>query len=245
MCIRACLKLLPEVSNVAVFDTAFHQTIPSKAHLYALPEKYYKKHGIRRYGFHGISHQYVAEEAARRLRKSLSGLKIITCHLGGGCSICAVDRGKSVDTSMGFTPAEGLVMMTRSGDLDPSIPLFLQKQERLSPQRVDEIINFESGIYGLCGCKDWLTLLKKVRMGNRKAKLAFDIFVYRLKKYIGAYYAVLGELNALVFTGAIGSSDAMTRRKVCARLPFLKGISVLAIKTNEGLLIARETVKRA
>lgn len=245
MGIKACLKLLPKVPDIAVFDTAFHQTIPKKAYLYALPLKYYKKYDIRRFGFHGISHRYVAEEAAKKLKKPLNKLKIITCHLGGGCSITAINKGKSVDTSMGFTPAEGLVMMTRSGDIDPAIILFLQEKEKLTPKQVDHLINFESGMLGLCGEENMLKVLNKIKRGNKLARLAFDIFIYRLQKYIGAYYAALGGLDALVFTGAVGSGKATTRNAVCRGLKhILKKTKVMAIKTNEELMIAKETARK-
>lgn len=244
MGIKACLKLLPKVPNLAVFDTAFHQSIPQKAYLYALPLKYYKRYKIRRYGFHGISHRYVAEEAARRLKKPLNKLKIITVHLGGGCSVTAVNHGRSVDTSMGFTPAEGLVMMTRCGDIDPAIILFLERKLKLNPDQLDKIINFQSGMLGLCGEKNMLKVLDKVKKRNKLAKLAFDIFVYRIQKYIGAYYAVLGGLDILVFTGAVGSGKPQTRNAVCRGIKhLLKGVKIMAIKTDEELMIAKETLK--
>jgi len=244
MGIKACLKLLPKIPNLTVFDTSFHQTIPKKAYLYALPLKYYKKYRIRRYGFHGISHQYVAEEAAKKLKKPLDKLKIITCHLGGGCSITAINKGKSVDTSMGFTPAEGLVMMTRSGDIDPAIILFLERELRFTPSQIDKIINFQSGMLGLCGEENMLKVLNKVKRGNKLAKLAFDIFVYRIQKYIGAYYAALGGLDALVFTGAIGAGKPKTRNTICQGIKhIIRRVKVLAISTDEELMIARETLK--
>ncbi|NQV29433.1 MAG: acetate/propionate family kinase [Candidatus Marinimicrobia bacterium] len=242
--IKACLKLLPGVPNVAVFDTGFHRNIPEKAYRYALPEKYYKQHKIRRYGFHGISYQYVVGQAMQTKLKKKPRAKIIACHLGGGCSVSASVGGKSIDTSMGFTPLEGLIMMSRSGDLDPGVVLFLQRELKMSAQKVDELLNKESGIYGLAGEKDWLKLLQKMRRGNKKAQLAFDMFCYRIKKYIGAYYAALGGLDGLIFTGAIGSGDATTRRKICAGLPFLQNVPVMAIKTDEEKMIAQEVIKK-
>ena len=245
MGIEACFKLLPKIPNIAVFDTAFHQTMPKRAYLYALPLRYYKKHNLRRFGFHGISHRYVAEEAAKKLKKPLNKLKIITCHLGGGCSICAIDQGKSIDTSMGFTPAEGLVMMTRSGDIDPAIILFLQRKEKLTLKQVDHLINFESGMLGLCGEENMLKVLDQIKKGNRRALLAFDIFVYRLQKYIGAYFAILGGLDVLVFTGAVGSGKPQTRNAVCRKLKhILKRAKVFAIPTNEELMIAKEVARK-
>ena len=242
--IKACRKLLPGVPNIAVFDTGFHQSIPAKAYRYALPEKYYKQHKIRRYGFHGISYQYVIEEALRTKLKGRRQAKIIACHLGGGCSVSASIGGKSIDTSMGFTPLEGLIMMSRSGDLDPGVVLFLQRELKMSASQVDQLLNKESGIYGLAGEKDWLKLLQKMRRGNKNAQLAFDMFCYRVRKYIGAYYAALGGLDGLIFTGAIGSGDSATRRKICTGLPFLKNVPVMAIKTNEEKMIAQEVIKQ-
>ncbi|MBU1178252.1 acetate/propionate family kinase [Patescibacteria group bacterium] len=241
--IKACLKLLPGVPNIAVFDTGFHQSIPAKAFRYALSEKYYRQHKIRRYGFHGISYQYVIGQALQTKLKGKPRAKIIACHLGGGCSISASIGGKSIDTSMGFTPLEGLIMMSRSGDIDPGVVLFLQGELKMSANQVDQLLNKESGIYGLAGEKDWLRLLQKKRQGNKKAQLAFDMFCYRIRKYIGAYYAALGGLDGLIFTGAIGSGDVTTRRKICAGLPFLKGVPVLAIKTDEEKMIAQEVIK--
>lgn len=240
--IKACFKLLPSVQNIAVFDTSFHQTMPEKAYRYALPEKYYKQHGIRRYGFHGISHQYVVGQVLAGKSRRKAPAKIISCHLGGGCSVAASVGGKSIDTSMGFTPLEGLVMMSRVGDLDPGVVLFLQRGLKMSAGRVDKLLNKGSGIYGLAGEKDWLRLLQKMRRGDKKAQLAFDMFCYRIKKYIGAYYAALGGLDVLIFTGAIGSGDAATRRKICTGLPFLQKAKVLAIKTDEEKAIAEEVV---
>jgi len=232
MGIKAAMKIFPDVSNIAVFDTAFHQTMPEKAWRYAIDDKYYKKFDIRRYGFHGISHEFIYNQIKRP--------KVISCHLGGGCSICAIKDGKSIDTSMGFTPLEGLVMMSRSGDIDPAIVLYLQEKAGLSPEEMDEILNFKSGIVALCQEKDWRKVLARVKEKDKLAKMSFDIFVYRLQKYIGAYYTALGGLDVLAFTGAIGSGDPMTREAVCEGLPFLDGVDVRAIETNEGLMIAEK-----
>lgn len=241
--IKAARTVLKGIPNIAVFDTAFHRTISKPVFIYALPLKYYTKHGIRRYGFHGISHQYVVEEAARRLKKPLSRLKLISCHLGGGSSVAAIDRGRVVDTSMGFTPLEGLIMMTRPGDLDPSIPLFMQRKLGLTANKVDDIFNQQSGIYGLTGCSDMLTFLKKVKQRRKKEQLAFESFIHRLKKYIGAYYAILGGVDAIIFTGTVGAGLSITRQAAVKGLPFLQHVKILAISTNEELMIAREVKK--
>ncbi|MFA6296647.1 MAG: acetate/propionate family kinase [Patescibacteria group bacterium] len=243
MGIKASMKLLPNVLNVAVFDTAFHQSIPEKAWRYAIDDKYFKQYGVRRYGFHGISHEYVCGQVKSqksKVKSNNSKLKIISCHLGGGCSVCAISDGKSVDTSMGFTPLEGLVMMSRCGDIDPAIVTYLQKKENLSVDQIEEILNFKSGIFALCGETNWLKVLERVKVNDRLAKMAFDIFVYRIKKYIGSYYAILGGLDVLVFTGSIGSGDALTREAVCDGLPFLENVEVTAIKTDEEMMISRK-----
>ncbi len=237
MGIKAATKLFPGIKNIAVFDTAFHQTLPEKAWRYAINDEYYKKYKIRRFGFHGISHEYVYEKVKSEKKKAE---RVISCHLGGGCSVCAIKDGKSVDISMGFTPLEGLVMMSRCGDIDPEIPLYLQKKEGLSPEKMSEILNFKSGILSLCGEKDWLKVLEGVRAEDVKMKLAFDIFIYCLQKYIGAYYAALGGLDVLVFTGSIGAGDSLTRDEVCKGLAFLDGVEVEAIKTDEEKMIAEK-----
>lgn len=241
--IRASMKILPKVLNIACFDTAFFQDLPEVSFRYGLPEEYFRKYKIRRYGFHGISHRYVAEEAARRIKKPFNKLKIITCHLGGGASIAAIKNGKPIDTSMGFTPCEGLMMMTRSGDLDPIIPLYLLKKTRLSTDDVNYFLNFKSGIYALCGEKNWLRVLERMEKGDKKAKLAFDIYVFRIKKYIGAYTALLSGFDVLVFTGAIGAGKSITRQKICQNLPFLNKVKILAIPTDEEKAIAREILR--
>ena len=244
--VKALREYLPEIKQVAVFDTAFYSALPQAARLYALPLKLSEKHEIKRFGFHGISHKYVMEEAAKILKKPVEKINLITCHLGGGWSVTAIESGKPVDTSMGWTPLEGLVMMTRSGDLDPSIVLELIKEAEGETteekcQWVYNFLNHESGIKGLSGATDYKQLIHLVSMGNTNAKLAFNIAIYRLVKYIGAYSAVLnGKVEAIVFTGAVGSGNPITRDQVMAKLNFLKKVKFLSIPTNEELMIARE-----
>lgn len=244
--ILACKKLLPQVKQVAVFDTAFHQTIPDYAFIYGLPYKYYKKSGIRKYGFHGTSHEYVASEAAKILKRPLSKLKIITCHLGNGCSISAVYKGKSIDTSMGFTPLEGLVMGTRCGDIDPALVTYIMRKDKLQPAQIEDILNKESGLKGISGISnDMRVLEKKIRLGSNKAKLAVDIFVYRIKKYIGAYTAVMGGCDAVVFTAGIGENQKTVRKRICKGLFSHLRVkpAILVIPTDEELMIAAQAYK--
>jgi len=249
--INACVELLPWAKNYAVFDTAFHATIPDYAYLYALPYALYKKYDIRRYGFHGISHAYVSSVAARKLKKAKPNL--ITCHLGSGCSITAVKQGKSVDTSMGFTPLEGLMMSSRSGDLDPAIVFYLER-EGMSLNRVDEIMNFESGLKGVSGLKDMRDIMiasgykipgyqPSVTFTTEQkylAQVALKMFVYRIRKYIGAYFAVLGKVDAIVFTAGVGERNADIRKMILKGLPFKA--RALVVPTNEELMIAREII---
>lgn len=239
MGIKSCLKLLPRVKNVAIFDTAFHSTIPEHVFTYALPLEYRDKYKIRRYGFHGASHHYVAKEASKKLGKKLSKLNLITVHLGGGSSVSAIRNGQSVDTSMGFTPAEGLVMMTRSGDIDPAILLFLQKQG-MSPDSLDQLINKQSGIRGLYGENiGFLEFLDCLAKKEKSAVLAFNIFIYRLQKYIAAYAGILGRVDAVIFTGSIGAGRPETRRAAVRGLKTtLKNVKIFAIKTDEEKEIA-------
>jgi len=237
--IRACQKYLPQIPNIACFDTAFFKDLPNKAKIYALPMELHKKKKIQRYGFHGLSHQYVALEAAKKLQKPIEETKLITIHLGGGSGVAAIKNGKAVDTSMGFTPLEGLVMMTRGGDIDPGIILHLLKNK--SREEVKKILNRKSGIKGLSGYINYLNFLKAVKRGVPKAKLAFDIYIYRIQKYIGAYFAVLGGIDGLVFTGQIGSGEAITRDSVCEGLKkILKDVKVMAIPTDEEKMIAEK-----
>jgi len=263
--IKAARSLLPDVPQVAVFDTAFHQTLPEKAFLYALPYKYYEKYKIRRYGFHGTSHRYIAKRAAKFLKKPLKELKIITCHLGNGCSITAIDRGKSIDTSMGFTPLEGLVMGTRCGDVDAAAVLFLMEKENFTTAQMDNLLNKQSGLLGISGISNDLREVQKWAVkGDQRAKLALEVFAYRIKKYIGAYSAILGGLDALIFSAGIGENEANIRDRVCQGLEFLgvyldkkknRALSkasrfistesspakILVIPTNEEEMIAEET----
>jgi len=230
--IKECQKIFKNVDNIAVFDTEFFANLPEKAYTYALPEDIIKTFGFRRYGFHGISHEYVASKVKAK--------KIITVHLGGGASICAIKDGKAVDTSMGFTPIEGLVMMTRSGNIDAGIVLDLVKKFGLD--RTGEILNKESGLKGICGEEDMLKILDKVKIKNKKAKLAFDIFIYSIQKYIGAYFAILGGCDALIFTGSIGAGETITRKSICKDLKFLSKTKVLTIPTDEELAIAQKVL---
>lgn len=261
MGIEVCREMLPEVPMVAVFDTAAHQTMPPKAYLYGLPVDLHKRHGIRKYGFHGTSHSYVAKEAARRLGRPLEDLRIITCHLGNGCSITAFGEGRSVDTSMGFTPLEGLVMGTRCGDLDPVVPLYLVKELGMSPEEVDNLLNTGSGLKGLCGRRDMRDIIEHSRQGDQAAQTALEVFVYRIQKYIGAYTAALGGVDAIVFTAGIGENSSHIREQVLRPFGYL-GLAVdpdanrqgrtvfstersvvyaMVIPTDEELVIARDT----
>ncbi len=246
--IMACKKLLPGIKQVAVFDTAFHQTLPDYAYIYGLPYYLYKKYRIRKYGFHGTSHEYVAHEAARILKRPLAKLKIITCHLGNGCSITAVNAGKSVDTSMGFTPLEGLVMGTRCGDVDPALVTHIMRKVKLDCLQMDRLLNKSSGLKGISGISNDMRILEaKAKAGNKMAALAVEIFVYRIKKYIGAYIAAMGGCDALVFTAGIGENQKDICRRIHSGLSgFLKKpLSVLVIPTNEELMIARQAYRLA
>lgn len=223
--IEVAFKQAPDVPQVAVFDTAFHQSIPAHAFRYALPEELYQRHQIRRYGFHGASHLYVAKQAASILGHPMDSLNLITVHLGNGASITAIENGKSIDTSMGMTPLEGLIMGTRSGDIDPAIVLYLQKQADKSVDAVDWLLNKESGLQGICGVNDMREVMRLAQAGNRQAELAIKMYCYRITKYIGAYFAVLGRVDALVFTGGIGENSAHIRFNACRSLAQI-GISI-------------------
>ena len=263
--IRACQELMPNVPMVAVFDTAFHQTMPEIAYMYGLPYEYYEKYSVRRYGFHGTSHSYVSKRAADILGKDYSELKTIVCHLGNGASICAVNGGKSVDTSMGLTPLEGLIMGTRSGDVDPSILDFIAQKENLTLPEVMNVLNKKSGVEGVSGVSsDFRDLAAAAAEGNKRAALAIDAFAYRVVKYIGAYVAAMNGVDAICFTAGLGENDAATRAKIVANLEYLgiaideeannirgkevvistadSKVKVLTIPTNEELAICRETV---
>ena len=242
--IIGCQKLFSCVPQVAVFDTAFHQSIAESVYMYPIPTRYYQKYKIRKYGFHGTSHQFVAQEAAKVLKKPLNKLKLITCHLGNGCSLTAIDKGKSVDTSMGFTPLEGLMMGTRSGDIDTAAVFYLMKKEKLSIAAMDEILNKKSGILGVSGLSnDFRILRKALKRGSAKAKLAYEMFVYRLKKYIGAYYFILGRPDAVCFTGGIGEHSEGIVSNIKSDILKISGgkTKVLVIPTDEELMIANLT----
>jgi len=262
--IRVALELFPETSQVAVFDTAFHQTIPPKAHIYALPYELYEKYRVRRYGFHGTSHKYVAQECAKLLGKPFEQCNLITIHLGNGCSMAAIENGKSVDTSLGLTPLEGLVMGTRSGDLDPAIHAFLARNAGMSIEQLDIMLNKNSGLKGICGRNDLRDIHSAIKAGDSLAELALEIQTYRNRKYIGAYMAVLGRVDAIIFTAGIGENDPVTRQKsvqglsgfgldvdrgkndqrITAPTCISKDQSKMqlwVIPTNEELAIARET----
>lgn len=245
--IKACRDILKGIPQVAVFDTSFHQTMPETAYLYGLPYRYYERYRIRKYGFHGTSHRWAAEEAARELGRPLKALKLITCHLGNGCSMTAVYKGRSIDTSMGFTPLEGLLMGTRSGDLDPAVVFYLMEKENLSPHQISDILNKQSGLLGISGISnDMRDLLKGSRgrgPGARRAKLALEIFTYRIEKYIGAYQAAMKGVDAVIFTAGIGEHNPWLVKRVQRDLKDVVGRKVrfLVIPANEELLIARDT----
>ncbi len=262
--IKACQQAMP-VPQVAVFDTGFHQTMPPKAYLYGLPYEVYEKHKVRRYGFHGTSHLFVSQRAAE-LRGTEKG-RMITCHLGNGSSLCAILDGKCMDTSMGLTPLEGVVMGTRSGDMDPAIVKFIMEKEHKTIEEMDHYLNKESGVYGLSGVSsDFRDLAKAAAEGHRRAILALDVFIYRIQKYIGAYAAALGGVDTLVFTAGIGENDAKMRKDILTGMEWLgiqlddeanqrrgehkisapdSKVEVWVIPTNEELVIARETVRLA
>jgi acetate kinase len=225
--IEVMRELLPDVPQVAVFDTAFHQTMQPKAFLYALPYAFYRSYGVRRYGFHGTSHQYVAVEAARHLGRPLATLNLITLHLGNGASATAIERGKSIDTSMGLTPLEGLVMGTRCGDLDPAVPFYLAGKTGKAFDEIEGVLNRESGLKGICGVNDMREIQSRALGRDERAELALEIFCYRVKKYIGAYCAALGSVDAIVFTGGIGENSALVRSRSC------EGLSGLGISLDE------------
>ncbi|MFP5212635.1 MAG: acetate/propionate family kinase [Acidobacteriota bacterium] len=225
--IEVLRELRPDVPNVAVFDTAFHQSLPPKAFHYALPYELYRNHHIRRYGFHGSSHSYVAREAARYLGIAGDRVNLITLHLGNGASVAAIQDGKSVDTSMGLTPLEGLIMGTRCGDLDPALHFYLSRATGLPFEKIEDMLNKESGLKGICGLNDMREIQQRAEQGEDLARLAIEMFCYRIKKYIGAYFAVLGRLDGVVFTGGIGENSAFIRSRCC------EGLEALGISVNE------------
>lgn len=238
--INACMQILPGIPQVAVFDTAFHQKMPPFAYIYGIPYVLYKKYGIRRYGFHGTSHFYVSRRAARIMRRPIEELKIITAHLGNGASMSAVKGGISIDTSMGFTPLEGLLMGTRSGDLDPAIILHVMAREELSLHEANTLLNKHSGMEGISGVSsDMRDIIAESQKGSVSAQLALDVYCYRIRKYIGAYAAAMGGLDALVFTAGIGENSPMVRKKCCENLEFL-GIRIDDEKNEEAIRVEAE-----
>lgn len=264
--IEACQQIMPNIPMVAVFDTAFHQTMPREAYIYALPYELYEKYRLRKYGFHGTSHKYVAYRAAEMLGKPIEALKLVTCHLGNGASVCAVKNGKSVETSMGFTPLQGLCMGTRSGSIDPDIISFLMKKENMTVNDISNFLNKKSGVLGVSGVSsDFRDVEAAANSGNDRAKLALDIFCYRVKRFIGDYIGLMNGADAVIYTAGIGENNGLIREKIMSDMDFLgikidkekntvigKEIDVsapgakvktLVIPTNEELAIARETVR--
>jgi acetate kinase len=219
--IKALQELLPNIPHIAVFDTSAHAAMEFKAFLYGLPFEYYEKYKVRKYGFHGINHAYVAVEAARLIKKPLEKLKIITCHLGNGCSISAFEKGKSIDNSMGFTPLEGVVMGTRCGDLDPSVVLYLFEKFGLQVDQIKDLLNKKSGLLGLCGKSDMRDIIAMAKKGDRFSQMAIEIFVYRIQKYIGAYIAALNGIDAIVFSGGIGENSPYIRALIMKNFSYL------------------------
>ncbi len=264
--IAACRELMPDTPMVAVFDTAFHQTMPPESYIYAIPYEYYEKYGIRRYGFHGTSHKYVAERASDILNVNINDLKIITCHLGNGASVSAIKRGVCIDTSMGFTPLEGLVMGTRSGDIDPAIVTYIREKEHLAQGEANEILNKKSGVLGISGVSsDFRDLEAAAAEGNERALLAIKVFAHKVRFYIGAYIAEMNGVDAIVFTAGVGENDVSMRDIICndlgnlgIKLDVVKNkvrgkemiisrddsrVKIILIPTNEELMIARDTYR--
>lgn len=264
MGISACKELMPDTPMVAVFDTAFHQTMPAQSYLYAIPYEYYEKYAIRKYGFHGTSHKYVAERAAEMLNVDVNDLKLITCHLGNGASVSAIKHGRVIDTSMGFTPLQGLVMGTRSGDIDPAIVTFIAEKENLSYEEVNEIMNKKSGVLGISGVSsDFRDIEEAAAEGNERAALALRLFAQKVRFYIGAYIAEMNGVDAIVFTAGLGENGITMREIICQDLGNLgikidhlknkvrgketdisrddSSVKLLLIPTNEELMIARDT----
>ncbi|MBQ1390282.1 MAG: acetate kinase [Firmicutes bacterium] len=262
--IAACRELMPDTPMVAVFDTAFHQTMPPESYIYAIPYEYYEKYRIRRYGFHGTSHKYVAQKAAYLMGRPMEELKLITCHLGNGASVTAIKYGKVIDTSMGFTPLEGLVMGTRSGDIDPAIVTYIREKENLPQGAVNNILNKKSGVLGVSGVSsDFRDLEAAVEEGNERAELALRMFAHRVKHYIGAYIAEMNGVDGIIFTAGVGENDIGMREIICADMenlgikidplknkvrgkdtiisPEYAKVTLMLIPTNEELMIARDT----
>ncbi len=266
--IEACKELMPNTPMVAVFDTAFHQTMPKHSYICPLPYELYEKYGIRKYGFHGTSHKYVSNKVAEAMGKDMKDLKIVTCHLGNGCSLAAVKNGKSVDTSMGFTPLAGVMMGTRSGSIDPSVISFLIEQQGYTIEQIDELLNKKSGVLGISGVSsDFRDVLAAGETGNERAKLALEIFYYKVRTQIAAYAGAMGGIDVIVFTAGIGENSSITRKEILKGLEFfgfeldeekneLRGniqeistenskVKVYVVPTNEELMIARDTAKLA
>lgn len=264
--INACMKVMPGKKNVVVFDTAFHQTIPEESYIYPIPYKYYEKYKIRKYGFHGTSHQYVSERVAEIMGKDIKDLKIVNCHLGQGASVCAIKNGKSIDTSMGFTPLGGIPMGTRSGDLDPSVVTYIAKYRNHSPEEMDEILNKKSGVYGISEISvDFRDIEAEANEGDRNAKMALENFAYNVAQFVAKYAVSMGGIDVLTFTAGVGEKGPLSRRQICDYLKFLgvqidyeknqirnqeveissadSKVKVYVVPTNEELLIARETKK--
>ncbi len=264
--IMAAEKLFPNIPNIAVFDTEFHQSLPQKAFLYALPYEYYSKLKVRRYGFHGTSHKYVSQKAANLMGRDIDKTNLITIHLGNGCSVSAIEKGRCKDTSMGMTPLAGIMMGTRTGDIDPAIIGYLMEQTGKTIDELDTVLNKKSGFTGICGMNDMRDIHEQIDAGNTKARLAVEMFCYQIKKYIGAYAAVLGHIDAIVFTAGVGENDPVIRAKACENLSFLgirinpsknrqkidkpfylhsedSQVQVWVIPTNEELQIAKEAVQ--
>jgi acetate kinase len=259
--IEALQELLPHIPHIALFDTSAYGAIEPKAFLYGLPIEYYEKYKIRKYGFHGINHTYVAREAAHLIKKPLEELKIITCHLGNGCSISAFEKGKAIDNSMGFTPLEGLIMGTRCGDLDPSVILYLFEKFGLQIDQMRDLLNKKSGLFGLCGKSDMRDIIAMAKQGNKFAQIALETFIYRIQKYIGAYVAALNGVDALIFTGGIGENSPYLRALIMKNFSYLgadieaekneknetifsthnSSLFVMTIPANEELMIAEQT----
>lgn len=264
--IEVCLELFANIPQVAVFDTAFHQNMPPHAYRYALPESLYSKHGVRRYGFHGTSHAYVAKQAAVHLQRPLETLNLISLHLGNGASVAAIQGGRCIDTSMGMTPLEGLMMGTRCGDIDPAVAFYLQRVTGQSSADIESLYNHGSGLKGICGENDMREVLRMSDAKDEAAQLAIDMYCYRIRKYIGAYYAALGRVDSIIFTAGIGENVPRVRQQSCSGLEALgiaidenrnaqdqghvceiqssqSNIKVLVVHTNEELEIARQTVE--
>lgn len=264
--INACMKVMPGKKNVVVFDTAFHQTIPEESYIYPIPYKYYEKYKIRKYGFHGTSHQYVSERVAEIMGKDIKDLKIVNCHLGQGASVCAIKNGKSIDTSMGFTPLGGIPMGTRSGDLDPSVVTYIAKYRNHTPEEMEEILNKKSGVYGISEISvDFRDIEAEANEGDRNAKMALENFAYNVAQFVAKYAVSMGGIDVLTFTAGVGEKGPLSRRQICDYLKFLgvqidyeknqirnqeveissadSKVKVYVVPTNEELLIARETKK--